>query len=118
MENANIIEILELRNIVDDIIEYTKTYSITDIEWYWNIACVRKPNSPDNTDITWDEFNVAIREEILYDLVYNNGLAIKNQMENDLYCYDLNYGTFEIDSLKLEKKIQSVLKEFKVKRYD
>ena len=54
-----------LKQLVEDIVEYTRTWSLTETEWYWNIECVRKPNNINDKEITWEEFETAIREEIL-----------------------------------------------------
>ena len=35
----------KLKQLVEDIIEYTRTWSITETEWYWNVECVRKPSN-------------------------------------------------------------------------
>lgn len=106
----------ELKQLVEKIVEYTRTWSITETEWYWNIDCVRKSDYINEKHIKWEEFEVAIREEILYDLVYKNGSGLYNQMHNDL-C---NYYDTEIDfhnaSKELEKEVQKYLKDFKLER--
>ena len=107
-----------LRQLVEDIVEYTKTWSVTESEWYWNINSVRRSGNIKNQEITWEEFKVAIREEILYDLVYNNGSGLYNQMENDLYNYEVDYLAFQNASKELEKEVQKHIKDFKLKRYD
>ena len=87
----------KIKQLVEDIIEYTRTWSLTETEWYWNIECVRKPNNINDKEITWEEFETAIREEILYDLIYNNGSGLYNQIENDLCNYyeeDTNLASF------------------------
>ena len=107
----------KLKELVEKIIDYTKTWSVNETEWYWNIDCVRKSNYINEEHITDKEFEAAIREEILYDLIYKNGAGTLNQMENDLE----NYGVDEVrlfkDSEELEKEIQKILKDFKVYRY-
>ena len=108
----------ELKQLVEDIIKYTKDYSIGETEWYWNINSVRKPNNINDKKITWEEFEVAIREEILYDLVYNNGSGLYNQMENDLCNYETDYLAFQNASKELERKVQKYFKDFKLERYD
>ena len=107
-----------LKQLVDDIVEYTRTWSITEYEWYWNINSVRKSNNVENKEITWKEFEVAIREEILYDLVYNNGGGVYNQMENDLCNYEIDYLAFQNASKELERKIQEYLGNFKLERIE
>lgn len=107
-----------LRQLVEDIVEYTKTWSVTESEWYWNINSVRKSGSIKNQEITWEEFEVAIREEILYDLIYNNGNGLYNQMENDLCNYEVDYLAFQNASKELEKEVQKHIKDFKLQRYD
>lgn len=107
-----------LKQLVEDIVEYTKTYSITETEWYWNVNSIRKPNCLNDKEITLEEFERAIREEILYGLVYNNGSALYNQMENDLCNYEVDYLTFQNASKELEKKVQKYIKDFVLKRYD
>lgn len=104
-----------MKELVEKIIEYTKTWSITETEWYWNIECVRKPQNIKDKEITWKEFEVAIREEILYDLVYKNGIGIRNQMENDICNYDDE--CFYKDSEELEEEIKKLISDFEVERY-
>ena len=65
-----------------------------------------------------EEFEVAVREEILYDLVYYNGNCLYNQMENDLCNYETDYVAFQDASKELERKVQKYFKDFKLKRYD
>ena len=113
----------ELKQLVEDFIEYTRTWSISDTEWYWNIEGVRKSDtfkrdaSGDlvrEKHITNEEFERAIREEILYEFIYNiNG--IKFQMENDL-CYGYDEEQFNKISIDMEKKIQKLFKDFKIDR--
>lgn len=105
----------ELKELVEDIVKYTRTWSISETEWYWNIACVRKSNNINEEDITWEEFERAVREEILYCLIYNID-SIKEQMEND-YQYGYEEKEFDIANKELEKKIQKIFKDFKVERY-
>ena len=50
----------ELKKLVDKIVEYTKTWSITESEWYWNIDCVRKSNYIKEEHITDKEFESAV----------------------------------------------------------
>lgn len=105
-----------MKELVEKIIDYTKTWTITETEWYWNIVSVRKPqNARDFKEITWEEFEVAIREEILYDLVYRKGSCTRNQMENDICNYDDEL--FYKDSEELEKEIKKLINDFKVERY-
>lgn len=105
-----------LKQLVEDIIKYTKDYSIGETEWYWNIDSVRKPNNINDKKITWKEFEVAIREEILYDLVYNNASGLCEQMENDLCNYENDNITFQNANKELEKKVQEYIKDFKLER--
>ena len=93
----------KIKQLVEDIIEYTRTWSLTETEWYWNIECVRKPNNINDKEITWEKFETAIREEILYDLIYNNGSGLYNQMENDLCNYETDYVAFQNASKELEQ---------------
>jgi len=104
----------ELRQLVEDIVEYTRTWSISETEWYWNIDCVRKSNYVKEEHITNEEFERAIREEILYCLIYNI-YSIKEQMEND-YLYGYEEKEFDRDNKELEKKIQKIFKDFKIER--
>lgn len=104
----------ELRQLVEDFIEYTKTWSISETEWFYNVDSVRKSDYVDKKYITSEEFERAIREEILYDFIYNiNG--IKRQMENDL---EVGYESlrFEKESKEMENKIQKIFKDFKINR--
>lgn len=103
----------ELKDLVEKIIEYTRKWSISDTEWYYNVDCSRK-NAYGEKYITSEEFEAAIREEILYDLVYKNGVNTLNQLENDLCNYD--YDLIGKDSEALEKEIQKVIKDFKIER--
>lgn len=105
----------ELKELVEDIVEYTRTWSISETEWYWNIACVRKSNDIREKNITSEEFERAIREEILYALLYNIW-SIQNQMEND-YQYGYDSEEFDKANKELEKKIQKIFKDFKVERW-
>ena len=104
----------ELKELVEDIVKYTRTWSISETEWYWNIACVRKSNYINEKNITSEEFERAIREEILYCLIYNID-SIREQMEND-YQYGYEEKEFDIESKELEKKIQKIFKDFKIER--
>lgn len=104
-----------LKQLVENIIEYTKTWSITETEWYWNIECVRKPSNNRDKEITWKEFEIAIREEILFDLIYNNGRNLYNQMKNDLCTYNDNV-TFQNESKELEKQVQKYISNFNLER--
>ena len=108
----------KLKQLVEDIIEYTRTWSITETEWYWNVECVRKPSNTKDKEITWEEFEIAVREEILYDLVYYDGSCLYNQMENDLCNYGTDYVAFQDASKELERKVQEYFKDFKLERYD
>lgn len=105
-----------LKQLVEDIVKYTKTWTITETEWYWNIECVRKPNNPKDNEITWEEFETAIREEILYDLIYNNASGLYNQMSNDLCNYGDDDVLFQNASKELERKVQVYIKDFKLER--
>ena len=105
----------KVKELVEKIIDYTKKWSINETEWYWNIECVRKPQNENDKEITWEEFEVAIREEILYDLVYKNGICTRNQMENDMRNYTDEL--FYKDSEELEEEIKKLIIDFKVKRY-
>ena len=108
-----------MKELVEKIIEYTKNWSISEAEWYWNMTCSRKSetyiNGKCEKEITWEEFERAIREEILYDLVYKNGIGIRNQIENDICNYDNE--CFYKKKKKLEEEIKKLITDFKVKRY-
>lgn len=104
----------ELKQLVEDFIEYTRTWSISDTEWYYNVDCVRK-NAYGEEYITSEEFERAIREELLYEFIYNID-GIKRQMENDLCVgYDEKY--FDKISKDMEQKIQKIFKDFKIERF-
>lgn len=103
-----------MKDLVEKIIDYTKKWSINETEWYWNIECVRKPQNEKDKEITWEEFEVAIREEILYDLVYENGICTRNQMENDICNYTDEI--FYKESEELEKEIKKLISDFEVER--
>lgn len=105
-----------MKDLVEKIVEYTKTWSIGETEWYWNVECSRKSecytNGKCEEHITWEEFERAIREEILYDLVYKNGISLKNQIENDLCNYENNNLIKDIS--ELEQEIQKFITNFKI----
>lgn len=103
----------ELKQLVEDFIKYTKTWSISETEWYYNVDCSRQ-NAYGEKYITNEEFERAIREDILYCFIYNIG-SIKNQMENDLCCgYESE--RFDKESIEMERKIQKIFKDFKIER--
>lgn len=107
-------EMENLKQLVEDIIIYTKTWSICENEWYSNVDCVRQ-NCYGEKHITDEEFERAIREDILYCLIYNID-SIKRQMENDFECgYDSEL--FEKNSKELEQKIKDIFPTFKIDRY-
>ena len=106
----------ELKAVVEKEIEYTRNWSISETEWYWNIACVRKSNNINEKNITQHEFEVAIREEFLYDLVFNNGISLRQQMENDYEIYAEDDEFFRQASVELEREVRKVIKDFKVSR--
>lgn len=112
----------ELKELVEDIVKYTTTWSITETELYWNIECTRKPNCIKDDNITWEEFKVAFREEILYDLVFNKGCGLYDQMENDLCNYSEDYGDeftlFTKESKELESKVQKYICDFVLERHN
>lgn len=115
MEN----NILLIKDLIEKIVEYTRTWSITENEWYYNVDSIRKSNTYNNgvreEYITDEEFERAIREEIGYCLIYNID-SIKNQMEID--CQS-DYGEmFDEESKKLEEEIQKYYSNFKIKRYE
>lgn len=105
----------DLKQLVEDFISYTKTWSITEDEWYWSVDSVRKSDYIDKEHITEKEFEIAIREEMLYRFIYNIS-SIKTQLENDL-C---NYYDIEVDfqnaNKEIEEKIRKIFKNFKIKR--
>lgn len=104
----------KLKQLVEDFIDYTKTWSISEAEWYSNVDYVRKSDYIANKHITNKEFERAIREDILYCFIYNIG-SIKNQMENDLCCgYESE--RFNKESIEMERKIQKIFKDFKIER--
>lgn len=102
-----------MKELVEKIVEYTRNWSISENEWYWNIDSVRKSNNVNEEHITEHEFEVAIREETLYDLVYNNGKNIEDQMNNDMqYGYTDEY--FYKARRELEKEIKKVIPSFEL----
>lgn len=103
----------QLKQLIEDFIKYTRTWSINETEWYYNVDCVRK-NAYGEKYITNEEFERAIREELLYEFIYNID-GIKRQMENDLWVgYDEE--TFDKVSIEMEEKIQKLFKDFKIRR--
>lgn len=103
----------DLKQLVEDFIDYTKEWSITETEWYYNVDCTRK-NVYGKEYITNEDFERAIREELLYEFIYNID-GIKQQMENDL---DVGYDEerFGKISREMEKTIQKIFKDFKLER--
>ena len=97
-------------------IEYTENWSISRDEWYWNIDCVRKSNNINEKHITQHEFEVAIREEFLYDLIFNNGASLRQQMENDYEVYAEDDELFRKASVELEMEVRKVIADFKISR--
>lgn len=104
----------DLKQLVEDFIEYTKTWSISETEWYWNVDCVRKSYNVFEKHILNSEFERAIREEILYCFIYDIN-SVKNQMENDL-CVGYNDENFNKASIEIENKIKKLFKDFKIDR--
>ena len=107
-----------LKELVEKIIQYTRTWSITETEWYWNIECIRKSDDRRNGHITWEEFEKVIREETLYDLVYRNGAYLRQQMENDYEVYEEDDEFWKKSSVELELAVREVIADFKVSRLD
>lgn len=103
----------ELKQLVEDFIEYTKTWSINETEWYYNVDCTRK-NEYGEKFITNEEFERAIREDVLYCFIYNID-SIKRQMEIDL---EVGYEEerFIPISIDMENKIKKIFKDFKIDR--
>lgn len=104
----------DLKQLVEDFIEYTKTWSISEIEWYYNVDSVRDSGYVDIEHISHEQFERAIREEILYEFIYHIQ-GIKRQMENDL-CVGYESEYFELASRTMENKIQKLFKDFKIER--
>lgn len=103
----------DLKKLVEDFIDYTKTWSISDTEWFYNTDCIRK-NAYGKKCITNEEFERAIREEVLYCFIYDI-YSIKRQMENDL-CVGYDEEIFNKVSIDMENKIQKLFKDFKIDR--
>lgn len=103
----------ELKQLIEDFIEYTKTWSISITEWFYNVDSSRK-NEYGKQYITHEEFEKAIREEILYCFIYNIN-SIKYQLENDL-CTGYESEYFDKASKEIEEKIQKIFKDFKINR--
>lgn len=108
----------DIKILVEKIVEYTRNWSITETEWYWNVESVRKSNYVNEKHIKWEEFEVAIREEILYDLIFNEGCCTLNQLENDVCNYESDNIEFQKASKELEKEIQKFIEDFEVERYE
>lgn len=105
-----------LKELVEDFVEYTRNWSISESEWYYNVNDTRKTQDVkvDRDYISQEEFERAIREDILYCFIYDID-SIKNQMEIDLqYGYDED--KFIKISKYMEKKIQKIFKDFKIER--
>lgn len=104
-----------LKELIDNIIEYTKIWSITETEWFYNVNATRKPSNSKDKVITCEEFERAVREEFLYDIVFNNGKALSRQLGTDLATYGVDDIPFQNASKDIIKQIKVVLKDFKVK---
>lgn len=104
----------DLKQLVEDFIEYTKTWSISETEWFYNVDSSRK-NAYGKDYITHEEFERAVREEILYCFIYKIN-SIKQQMENDICNYYEEETSFHNASIDMEKKIQKIFKDFKICR--
>lgn len=107
----------ELKQLIEDFVEYTRTWSISETEWYWNIDAVRKSDYINEKHITEQEFETAIRQDILYCFIYNIG-SIARQLENDLCNYELDNIHFQKASKEIEQKIQKIFKDFKIERFE
>ena len=107
----------DIKNLVENIIDYTKNWTISEIEWYYNIDCTRKPNDNSNNEITWKEFEIATRQEILYDLIYNDGGSLRMQLENDLQLCESADEPLVKESEALEAKIKKIIPDFEVERW-
>ena len=108
-------KIYELKQLVEKIVDYTRRWSLSETEWYWNVNSVRKSNYRNEERITQREFEQAIREEILYDLVCANCCGLLNQMENDLCNHYETDILFHNESRELEKEVQKLF-DFKIER--
>lgn len=110
----------DLKELVEKIVQYTITWSISENEWYYNVNDDRRSrvytNGKREKEITRKEFERAIREEILYCLVYNIN-SIANQMEED-YISGYDNEMFDNASRELEKEIQKYYADFKIRRCD
>lgn len=103
----------DLKQLVEDFVDYTRTWSINENEWYYNVNDTRKMQKIGETYISHEEFEKAIREDILYCFIYNID-SIKNQMESDLWN---DYGDNFIEiSIKMERKIRKIFKDFEIER--
>lgn len=102
-----------LKQLVEDFVDYTRTWSISENEWYYNVNDTRKTQEIGEDYISHKEFEKAIREDILYCFIYNID-SIKNQMESDLWN---GYGDNFIEiSIEMERKIRKIFKDFEIER--
>lgn len=103
-----------LKQLVEDFVEYTRTWSISENEWYYNVNDTRKTQDIGEDYISQEEFEKAIREDILYCFIYNID-SIKRQMEIDL---EVGYEEerFIPISIDMENKIKKIFKDFKIDR--
>lgn len=104
-----------LKELIDNIIEYTKTWSITETEWFYNVDATRKPSNSKDKVISQEEFERAVREELLYDIVYDNGKELSRQLGIDLSNYGAEDIPFKNASKDIIKQIKAVIKGFEVK---
>ena len=111
-----------IKELVEKIMKYTSDFSISSDEWYHNVNDMRKSHDYKNGKreeyISRDEFDRAVREETLYDLIYKKGTDLKRQMENDLCNYYDEETYFHNASKELEKEVQKIITNFKIDRGD
>src|SRR5574344_1529153 len=111
----------DIKDLIEKIVQYTRTWSISENEWYCNVNCDRLSqeykNGKREDSLSSKEFERAIREEIGYCLLYQID-SIGNQMESDyMWGYEgKEKEYFEKDSKEIEKEIQKYYKDFKIER--
>ena len=97
---------MSVKSLVEKILKYTITYSISAEEWASQFGLLEEKY----------DIHKIFREDILYDLFYKNGATLKQQMNEDSMSYDSDIWTKE--SIELEKAVREYLPDFSIRRTD
>lgn len=96
----------DLKKLVEDFAEYTTTISITEEELFENLGNNR------NDLKTREDFLKVLKEQILYDFVFNIE-GIKKQINFDLDVYN-QYGEEYKEIQKMIEEIKKIFPNFKI----